>query len=666
MLGRSAGRQLRSLARVELQFPEGIASRMQRLRKCLGVDIGSSAIKLVELAVEKKALRVVRCLSAEIPSQADGDRSVLVLKTLKELLSKAKGLGTKAAVFSIPGQNVFIRRIMVPRTSEERLQKIIAYEARQQIPFSLDTAIVEYQILDDEKRAEVEVVLAAVKRDVIKEFMKVISKAGLKPVAVAVSSLALFNFHAVEFYDPDLLEERLSGPKKLQGGGSAGGGFDLAALFGKKKPLSATKSLAASLEADEEEAPPEEYEEVRAFINVGAQTFDLAIAKMSKVPQLGFVRSVANAGQDITRILQDKMRLEDASQAEDLKRNQVVIVIPGRENESMAPGISKEASDFVTSWADRLISDIRRSFDYYISQPEGMAVDSIYLSGGTSQIPNLATYIEEKLGIPVEYKQRLNNPAFVMENPPEEGLQSYIIGLGLAVSGLGIQPATIDFLPVDLKNLREFKRKNIEAAIMVSLIGGMVFLSTMVGSDQMDSMERWLSQNSLQIQQVNQVRTQAEAATAERAALNDQVNRLGDAVGDRLFWLEFLGAIETAKPPDVLITRINMNPDGKVTLVGETETFGSINNFLARLQGPELREWVSSVNTITNPREILSLLMQRRVTEFQFEIAVKNRESRLNFVRQTFGPGMITPSPTPAGTPAPAGMGAGRFSEEFI
>jgi hypothetical protein len=109
-----------------------------------------------------------------------------------------------------------------------------------------------------------------------------------------------------------------------------------------------------------------------------------------------------------------------------------------------------------------------------------------------------------------------------------------------------------------------------------------------------------------------------------------------------------------------------MNPDGKVTLVGETETFGSINNFLARLQGPELREWVSSVNTITNPREILSLLMQRRVTEFQFEIAVKNRESRLNFVRQTFGPGMITPSPTPAGTPAPAGMGAGRFSEEFI
>jgi Tfp pilus assembly PilM family ATPase len=641
---------------------------MQRLKKCLGVDIGVSAVKIVEISVEKKGIRVGRCLKAEISSGTETDRVTAVAKAIKDLLTANKNL-PRQAVFSLPGQNVFIRRLQVPRTTEERLQKIIVYEARQQIPFSLDTAVVEYQIQDDETKGEVDVLLAAAKREVVVEYMKIVTKCGLKPVAVSVSNLALFNFHAIEGLGRDYVDEQLSGPKK-KGKKAAGGGFSFASLFAKKKGISGAKSLAAALE-DEPAEQPDEYafEEVKAFINVGAQTFDLAIARMAAVPQLGFVRSVGTAGNDLTRSLQEKMRLESAAQAEELKRGQAVVIIPGQEQDAEARGVSKEASEFATIWADRLISDIRRSFDYYISQPEGMAVDSIVLSGGATQLPNLAQYIEERLGIPVELKQEIVCEAVEMSNPPEGGLVHFAVAVGLAYSGIGLSQISVDFLPEDLKNLRNFKRKNVEAVIMVGSIGGLIFLASMAGSDQMDAMERWLNQNDSKIEQVNRVRQESEKATADRTALNTQVNKLGDAVGDRLFWLEFLGAVESAKPPDILITRIGMEPSGRVMLTGETEVLSSFRNFIDRLKSPDLASWISKVDTLQVPTATISRFMGKEVQRFELDIRVTGKESRLAFVRQTFAPGMLTPTPTPQGQQAvrPGGAGApsGSRFEEF-
>jgi Tfp pilus assembly PilM family ATPase len=642
---------------------------MQRLQKCLGVDIGVSAVKIVEISVEKKGVRIGRCLRGEIQQQASGetDRVAAITKVIKDLTAKQKNL-PKQAVFSIPGQNVFIRRFQVPRTTEERLKKIIAYEARQQIPFNVENAIVEYQIQDDENKPEVDVLLAAVKREVVTEFMKIVVKSGLTPVAISVSSLALFTFNALESCGRDYVEERLSGGRKKGKKRVAGGGFDFAALFGKKKGIAGAKSLAAALEEDDELPEKDVYEEVKAFINIGAQTFDLAIARLSQPPQLGFVRSVATAGNDLTRILQDKMRLESTALAEELKRDQAIIIIPGRENEAEARGISKEASEFATTWADRLISDIRRSFDYYISQPEGMAVDSIVLSGGCSQLPNLAAYIEEKLGIPVEIKTRVDCEAVELTAQPEDGLVNFTVAIGLGYTGLGLSSLQIDFLPTDLKKLRDLKRKNIETGIMAGCIGIMIFLSTIAGNDQMEAMERWLNSNQSKIDQVNRVRAESEKAQAERAALNAQVNKLGNAVGDRLFWLEFLGVIETAKPPDILITRIAMEPDGRVLLFGEAEVLSSCTNFLKRLQSPELKSWISKVTYRQSPKSTISRFIGKEVQSFELEISVVGKESRLAFVRQTFAPGLLTPTPTPANMqPAvrPGGAGAGSTARSF-
>jgi hypothetical protein len=274
---------------------------------------------------------------------------------------------------------------------------------------------------------------------------------------------------------------------------------------------------------------------------------------------------------------------------------------------------------------------------------------------------NLAGYIEEKLGIPVELKNRVDCEAVEVTSPPEDGVFHFSVALGLGYMGLGLSQLRVDFLPDDLKNLRDLKRKNVESGVMAGCIGLMIFMSTMAGSDQMDAMDRWLNQNQNKIDQVNKVRADSEKAQAERTALNSQVDKIGNVIGDRLFWLEFLGALESAKPPDILITRMSMEPDGRVLLVGETEVLSSFRNFLDRLKAEDLKSWIQQVDTLQVPVSTISRFMNKEVQRFELKIQVVGRETRLAFVRQTFAPGVLTPTPTPV-TAAPAmrpgGMGA--------
>ncbi|MGB9691667.1 MAG: type IV pilus biogenesis protein PilM, partial [Candidatus Sumerlaeaceae bacterium] len=110
---------------------------MHNLRKCLGIDIGMTSVKIAELVAEKTGARVTKLHVVPIPlppGPLDAERIEIVSKTIRETLKEQK-ISTKHAVFCISGQNVFVRKVRLPRTTEERLHRIIAYEARQQIPF---------------------------------------------------------------------------------------------------------------------------------------------------------------------------------------------------------------------------------------------------------------------------------------------------------------------------------------------------------------------------------------------------------------------------------------------------------------------------------------------------------------------------------------------------
>lgn len=655
---------------------EGCFARMQRLRKCIGVDIGTSSIKVVELSAEKTGVRVVRMARAELnlpPGPMDNERISATAKALKELLSKNK-IGTKQAVFSVPGQSVFIRRIKVPRTTEERLHRIVAYEARQQIPFALDNALMEYQVFDLGDAPELEVLLVAIKKDIVLEFMKVVNKSGLKPVAISVSSLALFNFYAFDAMSAeevvDLLSPRRKKPaskKAGEGEKKKGGLFS----FGKKKSVAAAAAAMAVAESttmvEEGEAPDEFgedfYEEVRAFVNVGAQTFDLAIGRFGKERALGFTRSVPYAGNELTRSLQEKLGLESMEAAEEMKRNSALIVIPGREEEASEPGMNPEACEFATSWADRMILDLRKSFDFYISQPDGLAVDSIFISGGQGKQRNLVAYIEDKLGIPVRLKETPETEGLILADTATNAaggndISSYLVALGLGLNGLGLGKITVDFLPHELKTVRDLKKKNVELFLLAGAIIGMIGISTQIGTKEMENMSRWLDDNQTKLDTIQRTKREIDEARSARNAVASQINALGAAIGDRLYWLEFLGVLESAKPPDVVLVSVSCKPTGGVDLLCETEGLGSVSAFSQELKNQ--KEWVKKVDITIPPAPAFSSLVGKQVYRFGLHIDLFWKKTRLATARETLFPGQIVPTATPANQ---ARWGGGAFDD---
>src|SRR5258706_6505027 len=124
---------------------------------------------------------------------------------------KKAGIRTRNAVFWVRVQSVFVRRRKLPKASQQRMGQMIRFEARQQIPFPLDQTILQYQVFEEPGEAEADVLLVAVKRDYINHFMRMINRTGLRPLAVSVSSLALYNFHELNTSARDL---SLAGAKK--------------------------------------------------------------------------------------------------------------------------------------------------------------------------------------------------------------------------------------------------------------------------------------------------------------------------------------------------------------------------------------------------------------------------------------------------------------------
>jgi len=167
-------------------------------------DIGSNSIKLVQTNQTKKGWELVKLGMAELPPEAIVDGSIIdamtVTNTLKDLI-KEHGVKVKDAVSSLTGHSVIIKKVSFPAMTEDELAESIQWEAEQYIPFPITDVNIDFQILgaDTEGRGQMDVMLVAVKKDVINDYTNVIKEAGLNPVVIDVDSFALENMMEINY-----------------------------------------------------------------------------------------------------------------------------------------------------------------------------------------------------------------------------------------------------------------------------------------------------------------------------------------------------------------------------------------------------------------------------------------------------------------------------------
>jgi type IV pilus assembly protein PilM len=170
----------------------------------VALDIGSSSIKIVQLNQAKKGWELIKLGIAYLPPEAIVDGSIIdsmtVTNTVRDLISE-HNIKNMDAVSSLTGHSVIIKKVSLPAMTEEELADSIQWEAEQYIPFPMSDVNIDFQILgaDTEGTGQMDVMLVAVKKDVINDYTNVIKEAGLNPVVVDVDSFALENMMEINY-----------------------------------------------------------------------------------------------------------------------------------------------------------------------------------------------------------------------------------------------------------------------------------------------------------------------------------------------------------------------------------------------------------------------------------------------------------------------------------
>jgi type IV pilus assembly protein PilM len=301
----------------------------------LTIDIGSSSVKLLEARGKGRALHILNAGIAKLPSDAVQGNIVQdtggVANAIRTLLDET-GVKANAVITALPGPAVIIKRATFPAQEPKELQETIFFEAGNFIPESLENVNLDYQVLDQGPGTQgLEILLVAVRKDVINSYVSAINEAGLIPIIADVDYFALENM------------------------------FEMNYASGREDNI--------------------------ALINIGARYSLLNILKGGRS---AFTGDVPVGGWQFTDMLSNELKISE-EQAEEAKIDGVI------------EGHGRQEIEKVISIAsDHLLDEIQHALSFFATGSTEEQVSTVYLSGGTAQLPGLAFSMSERLRIPVE------------------------------------------------------------------------------------------------------------------------------------------------------------------------------------------------------------------------------------------------------------------------
>jgi type IV pilus assembly protein PilM len=184
-------------------FNASLGNLFRREGRYVTLDIGSSALKLLEVEGSSTAVTVRTAGIAPLPASAVQNNMIVepdgVAGVIRGLMRKL-GISAKEAVTAVPGPAVIIKKLQLPTQSPNELENSVLFEAGNFIPESLENVNLDYMVTDVlEKERQFEVLLVAVKRDIINSYTGTLQLAGLEPVVVDVDYFALENMYELNY-----------------------------------------------------------------------------------------------------------------------------------------------------------------------------------------------------------------------------------------------------------------------------------------------------------------------------------------------------------------------------------------------------------------------------------------------------------------------------------
>jgi len=466
--------------------------------RILALDIGASTVKVGEFQASRThGLRLTNFNYADlgIDPEHEENRKALIVSTIRNVL-REKNIRTRRVVFSVSGQSVFTRFVKLPPVDESKVVQIIQYEAQQNVPFPIDEVIWDYQLVGNTQQGELEVVLLAIKSDIIEELNEGVESAELRTETVDVAPMALYN--AVRYNEGDT-------------------------------------------------------EGCTMVVDIGARTTNLLFLEKNRV----FSRSIPIAGNAITQSVAAEFNIPFL-EADQLKRSKGFVALggayaePGDEQQAR---VSKIIRNVMT----RLHAEVARSINFYRSQQGGSAPSRMLLSGGTSIIPYTDRFFQEKLQIPIEYFNPFRNVEIDPSISREELARcAHFFGevVGLGLRRLKKCPLEVNLLPRSIRArvMMEQKRPYLAGAAICVLLIPLCWWAYTTKTASLQEQQR--EDVSRQVEALQSLDKSVKNEKSQLADLTSKADEITSLVQQRSFWPELLQDLNTRLEPNLYIVAL--------------------------------------------------------------------------------------------------------------
>lgn len=449
------------------------------------------------------------------PEGAAGDeRNAYITSALREIISE-HGFPSGPVLISVPGQSVFSRFVKLPPVSRDKITQIVQYEAQQNVPFPINEVVWDYQLIGGVE-GEVDVMLAAIKAEIIEDLTDAVSDAGIDPDLVDVSPMALYN--AVRYNYSEL--------------------------------------------------PP-----CTLLVDIGARSTDLLFIEEGRV----FSRSIPVGGNTITQQIMKEFDLS-FDDAEEMKRNQAFVSFGGAYETGSE--VAEKLSKSVRSVMNRMHAEITRSINFYKSQQSGSQPGMVLLTGGSSTIPYTNDFLKEKLKVEIDYLNPFLNVAVNEQiDATEIGNQVHMLGevVGLALRRILTCPIEINLLPAKVREEKEFRRKQpiflcaaFGIAIILMIWCLYFFKLAQLGEERLGKMRK-------RVQDVESIKREMDRLEKDIEQVERKIRKVANVVEKRTQWQRLLDEMHGILPDSMWITRLDAVTDAEVKGLNGRPVVSSLN-----------------------------------------------------------------------------------------
>src|SRR5438552_1339626 len=481
--------------------------------RLISLNIGSQTIDLAEFRIVHGRLVLLNYRFHETPLDPETGQRRDAHADLRETAVSLREMMREMHIhgapvnYAVPAQSVFARFVKLPGLEVEKIERIISFEAQQNVPFPIDQVVWDYQLVGGGMGEQIQVVIAAIKRDLLEEINNAVEETGLRTGIVGVASMALYNAFCYNYTD-------LNGCSML--------------------------------------------------VDIGARTTNVLFIESGRI----FLRSVPLGGSTITGAI--AREFNESFAAAEARRKRDGFVALGGAAESADPDIGR-VSKIVRSTMTRLHAELMRSITHYRGQQLGKRPARIFLCGGAAGIPNMCEFFHEKFELPIEFfdpLQKVSVSASARETAHPAYLFGELVGL--ALRSVTVCPMELNLLPASVIQRQDLEKRRpffiaAAACLLLALLGWSAYYTRAAHVAQQTAQAMGQKNDSMHVTE-----GQLDKLKKQISALDNIATPLITAVSDRNFWPQILEDLNMRLPEaDIWITELAATSGGKLLGVPE-------------------------------------------------------------------------------------------------